>query len=69
MFFTQSREPKKIFFPDYGSQSHRFKSSMLNSKSIVFKVEKLQEVSQVDDSLGLKMEDKIDSQDAEWMEV
>lgn len=48
-----------------GSQSRRFDSCMLNSNKL-FWVEKLQGVSQVDDSLGLRMEDKTNSQDGKW---
>lgn len=47
-----------------GSQSHRFDTCMFNSKSIIFKVEKLSEVSSVADSLKLKDDEKTKSQES-----
>lgn len=50
-------------------KSHKFDSRMFNSKSIALKLRKLQEVSQVDESLGLRKEGKVDTLDADWVKV
>lgn len=42
---------------------------MFNTNSVTFRVGKLQEPSQLDDSPGLKAEGKFVAQDAEWIEV
>lgn len=52
-----------------GSQSHKFDTCMLNSKCISLKLEKFQEISQVDETLGFHMESKTEIQDADWVEV
>lgn len=51
-----------------GSQSNRFGTCMFNYKSIILKMEKLLEVSQVADSVELKEDEKVKSQEEEWIE-
>lgn len=52
-----------------GSQSHKFDVCEFNYKNIALKMEKFQEFSQVDDTFGFYNENRIDIQDADWVEV
>lgn len=46
-----------------------FDSCIFNSNSITLEVEKLQEISQIDEFFGLNKEGKTDSQDINWIEI
>lgn len=52
-----------------GRQSHKFESCALTFESSGIRIENFQEASRTDEYVGLKMEERTTSQDADWIEV